>query len=109
MATHPFVRELLALGRSCVHDLRSCQRLVYLAGDGSLETPEHVFLRLAFAQPALDVGLGARVMTHAHQRDPVQGFVSSAVTTMVDSVPIRLARRCRNRCNLTCFTLTDFE
>ena len=91
MAPYPFVRELLAFGRGCVHDLRSCQRFVYLAGDGSLETPEHVLLRLAFAQPALDVGLGARVMTHAHQRDPMQGLVSSAVTTMVDSVPVRLS------------------
>src|SRR5699024_4671417 len=91
MAPHSFVRELLAFGSSCVHDLGSCHRFVYFTGDGSLETPEHILLRLALTQSALDVGLGARVMTHANQRDPMQRRVSSAITTMVDPVAIRLA------------------
>ena len=75
--------SLLDFERICVHNLRSCQRLVSLAGDGSLETPEQVLLHLAFGQPALDVGLGAGAMARVHQRDAVQGFVAAKATTIV--------------------------
>jgi hypothetical protein len=70
---------------------------VKLAGDIALEAAHDLSCAQALGGPSFDVSKGAWIAAHAGQCDGVQGRVGLSVTAPVESMPVRFARRGRDR------------
>src|SRR6266550_5834301 len=79
---------------SFAHEMR-----VELAGDVTLQDAHDLAGGTSFGESARDVFAGAFIVAHAGEHDPPEGMVGLAVAAGVESMPIDLPGRRKQRCD----------